>query len=367
MSSLPENIWQWEMLGIPFIRWCIFFATLFATLIIQRYLIQSVHFLSQKLADSTFTKADNIMLEASEKPARWLIMTFGIMLALKLLQPPIDNFPLIEIFNQGARITLLVLIIWFLWRLIGAMGVYFEARLQDKELPVDNQLIGFLAKTMRIFLVITGCLVIAQNMGYSISGLLASLGIGGIAIAMAAKDTIANVFGSIMILLDRPFTVGDWIKTSEFEGVVEEVGFRSTKIRTFEHTLVNIPNSILANIAIDNIDARNHRRVKMRIGITYDTTPEQMQQAITGIENILSTHSGVDQSFSLVKFDSFEDSSLSIFLYYFSSNKDWAAYLQVRQEVNLQIMHLLEELGLSFAFPTRTLHLHQEMEAVHAE
>jgi len=197
-------------------------------------------------------------------------------------------------------------------------------------------------------------------MGYSISGLLASLGIGGIAIAMAAKDTIANVFGSIMILVDRPFAIGDWVKTSEFEGVVEEIGFRSTKIRTFERTLVNVPNSALANMVIDNIDARNERRIKMRIGLTYDTTPAQMEAAIAGIEAILRDHPGVDQSYKLVKFDEFADSSLSIFLYYFSASKVWAEYLQVRQEINLQIMQLLESLDLEFAFPTQTVHLQKE-------
>jgi MscS family membrane protein len=174
---------------------------------------------------------------------------------------------------------------------------------------------------------------------------------------MAAKDTIANVFGSVMLLVDRPFTIGDWIKTKEFEGVVEEIGFRSTRIRTFAKTIVNVPNSMLANMVIDNIDARPKRRVKIRIGITYDTTPAQMQQAITGIENILKYHIGVDQEFSLVKFDEFEDSSLSIFLYYFTNTTHWEEYLQIRQEVNMQIMELLEELGVEFAFPTRTLHL----------
>ena len=160
-----------------------------------------------------------------------------------------------------------------------------------------------------------------------------------------------------MILVDRPFTVGDWIKTAEFEGVVEEVGLRSTRIRTFEKTLVNVPNSSLANMVVDNIEARPKRRVKMRIGITYDATATQMQQAIEGIEGILKHHSGVDLQGSLVKFDEFEDSSLSIFLYYFTKTTHWEESLQVRQEVNMQIMELLEKLGLEFAFPTRTVHL----------
>ncbi|MDX8383955.1 MAG: mechanosensitive ion channel, partial [Ghiorsea sp.] len=124
-------------------------------------------------------------------------------------------------------------------------------------------------------------------------------------------------------------------------------------------TLVNVPNSLLANMVIDNIDARSKRRIKMRIGITYATSTDKMQQAIQGIELILKEHDGVDQEFSLVKFDNFEDSALSIFLYYFSKDKDWAVYLQVRQEVNMQIMQLLQSLELEFAFPSRTLYIEQ--------
>jgi len=233
---------------------------------------------------------------------------------------------------------------WFVWRLIDGFSAYFSARAAHTQTALDDQLVPFISKTLKIFLIFTLVLVLAQNMGYSISGLIASLGIGGLAIAMAAKDTIANIFGSIMILVDRPFTVGDWIKTNEFEGVVEEVGFRS---------LVNVPNSQLANMVIDNIDAMPKRRVKMRIGITYDTTPEKMQLAIAAIEKILKNHVGVDQVFSLVKFDAFEDSSLSIFLYYFTKSTHWDEYLQVRQEINLEIMQALEKLKLEFAFPRK--------------
>ncbi|MDQ6974500.1 MAG: mechanosensitive ion channel family protein, partial [Mariprofundaceae bacterium] len=221
---------------------------------------------------------------------------------------------------------------------------------------LDDQLVPFISKTLKLFLVVTGILVVAQNMGYSISGLIASLGIGGIAVAMAAKDTISNIFGSIMILVDRPFKIGDWVKTSAFEGVVEEIGFRSTRIRTFGKTLVNVPNSQLANMVIENMDARSKRRIKMRIGITYDASPEQVQQAVSAIEKILREHRGVDQSYFLVKFDTFEDSSLSIFLYYFSQSTVWEEYLQVRQEVNIQIMQAIEQLGLEFAFPSMSLY-----------
>jgi len=363
MASLWEQIQTWTLLDIAVTRWLAAVVILFIVVAGQRWVLRIFHILAQELADRTATPLDNLLLEAAEKPAGWLIYILGTLATVHVLNPPIKIFPILPVMDQIGRIASILLGAWFLWRMIDGLSAYFTARAAQTESSLDDQLVPFIAKTLKIFIIITGVLVVAQNMGYSISGLIASLGIGGIAVAMAARDTIANVFGSIMILVDRPFTVGDWIKTDEFEGIVEEVGFRSTRIRTFGKTLVNVPNSTMANMVIDNIDARPKRRVKMRIGLTYDSSPEKIQAAIDGIEHLLANHIGVDQDFYLVKFDTFEDSSLSIFLYYFTKTTHWEEYLQVRQEVNMQIMKLLESLELEFAFPTRTVHLEREQPA----
>ncbi len=359
METLWTQLTETTLLSISLAHWLLAIAALFTTVVAQRYLVRLFHAIARKITARTETQLDDVLLEAAERPAGMLIFVVGLLISVHLLNPPADTFPLISLADSGGRIVSIVIGVWFLWRLLEGLAAYFTARARLTESSLDDQLVPFVAKTLKVFLILTAVLVVAQNMGYSVSGLIASLGIGGIAVAMAAKDTIANIFGSIMILIDRPFMVGDWIKTSEFEGVVEEVGFRSTRIRTFARTLVNVPNSTLANMVIDNIDRRSQRRIKMRIGLTYDTTPEQMKAALAGIEQLLSDHPGVDQNYKLVKFDEFEDSSLSIFLYYFSSSKVWEEYLQVRQEVNLQIMELLQSLDLEFAFPTRTLHIEQ--------
>jgi len=353
-----QSLQQWEIIQIPLSRWLMTLFFLALTVAAQRYLIQVFHQITHALTSRTETALDDILLAAAEKPASWLILTLGLMVSMHILNPPLTAFSLVEFVDNAARVISILLGSWFVWRLIDGFSAYFTARAADTDSALDDQLVPFVSKTLKVFLTFSIILVLAQNMGYSISGLIASLGIGGLAIAMAAKDTIANIFGSVMILLDRPFTVGDWIKTSEFEGVVEEVGFRSTRIRTFAKTLVNVPNSQLANMVIDNIDAMPKRRVKMRIGITYDTTPEKMKAAIVAIEEILRNHIGVDQDYSLVKFDAFEDSSLSIFLYYFTKSTVWEEYLQTRQEVNLEIMKALDTLELEFAFPSRSLYLH---------
>ena len=358
MIEIWNELQNRMLLDIPATRWVAGLVILFITIVGRQWLLWLFERLAQTVAMRTSTEVDNVLLAAAEKPAGWLLYTIGILATVHTLNPPEAVFPLMPLVDQLGRILSLAIGTWFLWRLIDGLSAHLSARAAKTESSLDDQLVPFITKTLKIFIVITAVLVIAQNMGYSISGLVASLGIGGIAIAMAARDTIANVFGSVMILVDRPFTVGDWIKAGEFEGVVEEIGFRSTRIRTFEQTLVNVPNSLLANMVIDNIDARSKRRIKMRIGLTYATTPEKMQQAIEGIEAILVNHPGVDQQFKLVKFDEFADSSLSIFLYYFSASKNWAKYLQVRQEVNMQIMQLLESLQLDFAFPSRSIYMH---------
>ncbi len=362
MAPLWGQIQTWTLLDITVTRWMTAIVIVFLTVVGRRWALRIFHVLAQDLANRTETPLDNLLLEVAEKPAGWLIYILGILATVHVLNPPVAIFPIVAAVDRLGRISSILIGAWFLWRLLDGLAAYFTARAAKTESSLDDQLVPFVAKTLKIFIVITGVLVVAQNMGYSISGLIASLGIGGIAVAMAARDTIANVFGSIMILVDRPFSIGDWIKTSEFEGIVEEVGFRSTRIRTFAKTLVNVPNSAMANMVIDNIDARPKRRVKMRLGLTYDTPVEKMRQAVGGIEDILRHHNGVDHDFFLVKFDEFEDSALSIFLYYFTTTTRWDEHLQVRQEVNLQIMGLLESLGLEFAFPTRTVHLEQSPE-----
>lgn len=366
--EILESLLQREVLSIALIQWLSAFAVVFLTFLVQRILIKKgFHFLTQKIAKRTKTLLDDMLFVAAERPANGFILLLGLILAVHILNPPETMLPLVRLVDEIGRIATIIFAAWFLWRFIDALSAYFSERAAETESALDTQLVPFLAKSIKAFLIITALLVIAQNMGYSISGLLASLGIGGIAIAMAARDTIANIFGSIMILIDRPFMIGDWIKTSEFEGVVEEIGFRSTRIRTFAKTLVNVPNSQLANMVIDNIDARHIRRISMRIGLTYSTTPEQMKQAIEGIEQILKSHPGVDQNYMLVKFDEFADSSLSIFLYYFSASKVWEEYLDVRQGVNLKIMDLLESLNLDFAFPSRSVYLHTDQAVIDTE
>lgn len=159
-----------------------------------------------------------------------------------------------------------------------------------------------------------------------------------------------------MIYTDRPFSVGHWIKTSQLEGVVEEIGFRSTRVRTFAQTVVSIPNRLLADEVIENFSKMPKRRISFKIGVTYDTTPAMLEESIERIRDILRDHPDVDQSFWLVKFTEFGDSALEIFLYYFTDTTDWERYLSIKQEINLRIMQRLQGIGVQFAFPSMSIY-----------
>jgi len=250
---------------------------------------------------------------------------------------------------------------WALFNLIGVLDIWFSSWASKTESTLDDHLLPFVRKSLRAFVILMAIIMAIQNLGYSISGLLASLGIGGLAFALAAKDTLSNVFGSLMILLDRPFRIGDWIKAGDMEGTVEEIGFRSTKIRTFAKTLISVPNNVIANLPLDNFSRMPKRRIKLTIGVTYDTSAEQMAAAVEKIRELLRQHQAIDQDFWLVNFTDFGASSLDIMVYCFTTTTVWGDYLDARQDLNLKIMQLLEGMGLEIAFPSRTVYLqHQQ-------
>jgi len=243
---------------------------------------------------------------------------------------------------------------WLLFSLADTLAAYLERFAQRPNARLDTQLVPFIRKSLKVIIVIIAGVQIVQQMGGDIKALLTGLGIGGLAFALAARESIANIFGSIVILADRPFRVGDWIEAQgqNIEGVVEEVGFRSTRIRTFSKSLITVPNSVVANWAINNLSAMPRRRVKATIRVSPEATPNQMEAAMARIREILRKHPMVDQEDeSLVHFVDFGDTSLHILVCYFTKTTVWAEYLKAREEINLAILRLFDELGLKMASP----------------
>jgi MscS family membrane protein len=229
----------------------------------------------------------------------------------------------------------------------------------------DDILIPLVRKTIKVFIVAFGIIYGAQNLRINIVPLITGLGIGGLAFAFAAKDTIENLFGSIAVVLDRPFAVGDWVVVGDVEGTVEELGFRSTRVRTFYNSQVTIPNSTLVRASVDNFGRRTYRRWKTYIGVQYDTPPEKLLAFTEGIRELVRRHPYTRKDYYQVWCNDFGDSSLNILVYVFHLVPDWATELRERERLFVDIVRLADRLGVQFAFPTRTIHLYKEEHAPH--
>lgn len=254
------------------------------------------------------------------------------------------------------------------WVAMGIAAAYLLIRISDigasvanawasnTESKLDDQLIPLLRQAIRSLILVLAFLFALDAIGIDVWKLAAGVGIGGLAFALAAQDTVANLFGSVNIFIDKPFQIGDWVKIGGVEGVVEEVGFRSTRVRTFHNSVVTVPNSKITNANIDNMGLRPRRRVKLVLNLTYDTKPNQMRTFVEGIRAILAGHPDVQRTYE-AHFYSMSNSSLDVLVYYHLVVPGWHEELTARSQVLLQIMRLAEESKVSFAFPSTSLYV----------
>ncbi|MCP4873780.1 MAG: mechanosensitive ion channel family protein [Proteobacteria bacterium] len=229
---------------------------------------------------------------------------------------------------------------------------------QETETKMDDQLIPLLRRAADVLVWVVGGLFVLQNLDVDVGSLLAGLGLGGLAFALAAKDTISNIFGSLTIFGDRPFQIGDWVVVDGVEGTVERVGFRSTRVRTFYDSLVSIPNSVVANATVDNMGQRRARRFKILLSLTYDATPAQIEAFVGGVRASIVANPKMRDA-AEVHWNNMSASSLDILVYCFFEVDTWTAELEGRQELMTEWFRLAKETGVEFAFPTQTLHLVQ--------
>jgi len=251
---------------------------------------------------------------------------------------------------------LTLLIIYLLAKAIDAMVAILKVRAAKTPSPLDDQLVPLGGKVIKGFIWAIGLLLFLQNvLDYNISSLIAGLGVGGLAIAFAAQDTIANIFGAVMIFVDRPFKVGDAVSMEGYEGAIETIGLRSTRVRTWDGTLVVIPNRTVAAANITNLAARPTRRTNFTIGLVYDTPTEKLERALSILRKILSEHPATAQSRAY--FNRFGDFSLNILVQHWCKEMDYEVYLRALEEMNLAIKRQFEEEGIEFAFPTQTIEM----------
>jgi MscS family membrane protein len=329
------------------------FIVIFIALVIdfiQRRILNKIHLRLER----TSNKWDDAVVGAIPKPISLVIWAVGISLAAEIIQKATKAVIFSAI--QPLRDTIIVAALgWFLIRLIGNVEkTYLES---DKE--IDHTTVDAIAKLLRISVIITSLLVALQTLGYSISGVLAFGGIGGIAIGFAAKDLLANFFGGLTIYLDRPFSVGDWVRSPdrEIEGTIEKIGWRLTRIRTFDKRPLYVPNSIFTTIAVENPSRMKNRRIYETIGLRYDDA-SKVEAIIGKVKKMLLNHPEIDTHQTLiVNFNAFAASTLDFFIYTFTKTTNWIYFHEVKQDVLLKVMKIIEDEGAEMAFPTSTIHL----------
>lgn len=297
------------------------------------------------------------LLKKVEKPLSLLIAAVFWYFWINYLK--LEGFSY-SVINGLIQILFGVAFTWASYQVVSVFSHFAKEKAQKTESTLDDQLIPFIEKTIKLIIVILGVLVVLQNMGVNVFSLLAGLGLGGLAFALAAKDTAANLFGSIMILVDRPFKIGDWVIIDKVEGTVEEIGFRSTRIRTFYNSLITVPNANMANAQIDNLGLRQYRRTKTHLDITYDTPPDKIQAFVEGIRKIILDNSFTRKDYFHVYFSDYGSSSLKILVYFFIITNDWGEELEQRQDIYFKIYSLAQKMEIEFAFPTQTLFLNSE-------
>jgi MscS family membrane protein len=282
-----------------------------------------------------------------------LFWTIGI----KLFDLPPDLF---TVLYRISLIAFTVCGVFTVYRLVNLVSYYFLGKAKETDNKFDDILIPLLSKSINFLVIIVGAVIIGESLTIDMANIIAGLGIGGLAFAFAAKDTLANIFGSLTVLLDRPFSIGDAVSINGIEGAVEEVGLRSTRIRTWYNSLITIPNGQLTNISIDNFGKRSARRFRTHLGIQYDTPPDKIEAFCEGVRKIISMHPHTKKDNYQVYLNNMGASALEILLNIHFLVPDISTELQERHRLLMDIVRLAEEMEVDFAFPTQTLHLFQE-------
>ena len=352
-GSLPESF-HGKVFGVTIWQYLALFLVVILALVVRK-IIQAVvnsrvRHLVQEHAWATR------LVDVFASPGATLVMAIMLRAFYPQLGLPA---PAALVVSVVVRMLVVVSIVWAAYRLVDVFSERMMEKAEKTESKLDDQLVPLVRKSLKVFTVIAGILFILQNLDINVGSLLAGLGIGGVAVALAAKDTIANFFGSIMIFIDRPFQIGDWVSVGGVEGIVEEVGFRSTRIRTFYNSLVTVPNAKFTEANIDNYGVREYRRTFFTLNLTYDTTPEQMQAFVEGVRAVIQANEHTRKDYYEVHMSGFGASSLDVMVYFFFKVASWSDELRQRHNVMLEIMRLARDVGVSFAFPTQTLHVEE--------
>jgi len=324
-------------------------ATALASFFIKRLLAKMLTRLKR-----TSTRWDNIILESMKRPVSWIVWLEGLDIAVDIVYAETQN----TIFSYSDPIRDVGVLLCITWFLLGLVRGAEREFTRDSD-QIDQHTAEAIGKLVRLAIIITAALVILQTLGFSISGVLAMGGIGGIAVGFAAKDLLANFFGALIIYLDRPFLVGDWISSPDrsIEGTVEKIGWRVTVIRDFQSRPIYVPNSIFTSIIVENPSRMANRRIYETIGLRYSDLTS-MDKVVAEVRAMLENHEAIDvDKTMMVNFNEFSDSSVDFFIYCFTKTTQWVKFHEIKQDVMLRIAEIIESNDAEVAFPTSTIHI----------
>ena len=305
----------------------------------------------RRLATRRNSQIAETIVESLTLPIRLVVIAIGLLITVSIMSPDRDAGNFVN--NLSRSIIMLAIAIAF-YRLIDIFALSTNRIFDLTGIRINDRLLPLLRNSFKLILAVLVVLIGLQQWGVDVSALIASLGIVGLAFSLAAQDTVSNVFGFGMIISDYPFSVGDYIRTSDVEGIVEQVGLRSTRIRNPSRGLVTVPNGTLASAPIERFI---RRRINFVLGVTYETSADEMETLLEQLREMLTGRDSVVKSTVAVYFMGFGDSSLDITIFCDVTHRDWRAYMQEREEINLAVMRIVAGLGLSVAFPTRSLYI----------
>jgi MscS family membrane protein len=354
-TILGNTLWSLFLFGV----------ILLAGILFKRLISRSSNRLLYRLIENySYNIQPDRFVDLLQKPVSLTIMLLVIYIAFSQLVVPANwnlrpgsEFGLLLVINRVFFIFLYISIIWIFLRLADFLSMVLQLKAEDQENKYSEQIIPFFIDFIKITVIIFGVLLLLGSVFYvNVATLIAGLGIGGLAIALAAKETLENLLGSFTIFLDKPFVVGDMVRVSGITGVVEKVGFRSTRLRTLEKSFVTLPNRKMVDSELDNLSLRTFRRANFTIGLTYSTKAQQMKTIVEAIQDYIDNHPNTNQE-GKVRFHDFGSSSLEIMVVFFVDTMDWTTYLDVKQEILYKIMEIVQNHDAEFAFPSTSVYI----------
>lgn len=339
---------QWQWLGIA----VVILAGLIVDKLLATLLALGVRIWRARRARGAYRQVSDKIL----RPFGLMAMAFLWWAGVNMLGLPASALLILLV---SVKFLACLATVWAAYRLVDLIAAFLNQTASRTHSKLDDALVPLVTKTMKVFVTVMGIVFIADNLDVDVTSLLAGLGLGGLAFALAAKDVAGNLFGSITVLLDQTFHVGDWVIIGDVEGSVEHIGFRSTRIRTFYNSLVSVPNSTLITSAVDNMGERTYRRLSCKLSIAYDTPPERIEAFCEGIREIVRQHPYTRKDSYHVYLNEFSASALEILIYIFWRTPEWGTELRERHRFLVDCLRLAKRLGVEFAYPTQTVHLKQ--------